>query len=42
LRQCDCGFEKHRHPYFHDALVGIELLGSTKEKSYDGFVGLFF
>jgi len=42
LRQCDCGFDKNRHPYSHVALVGISLLGSMKEESYDRFVGLFF
>jgi len=42
LRQCDWSFDKHRHPYVHDALFGIQLLGSTKEESYDGYVCLFY
>ena len=42
LRQCDCGVDKHRHPYFHDVLVGIQLLRSTMEKCSDGCVRLIF
>ena len=38
LRQCDCGFDKHSHPYCHDFLVGIQLLLSIHESSYDGCV----